>query len=253
MSSGALPPLFHNTSTDRGALPVVLAYIGASITVLVTTIRLFLTIAKKHPIRSDDYFFVTGALLALISSILLERAVDSGLGRHAHTLSRADLNDTVRLNYASTLLGIFSQSAAKISVAFLFERIAPRQDKRGVTILLAAIGVWVVLAVFGTAFSCSGHVSWDAKCTSGSWVAFPIVALDAVTDAMLAFWMVPRIWGLQAKLEHRLVPILLMASRALVVLAEIGLLGVLGRLKTRPAAQQADATWYGVDAATVTM
>ncbi|KAK3096359.1 hypothetical protein LTR53_019338, partial [Teratosphaeriaceae sp. CCFEE 6253] len=61
MPSNALPPLFQHTANDQSAPVVVLGYIGASITVLVTAIRLFITIAKKHPFRSDDYFFFAGA------------------------------------------------------------------------------------------------------------------------------------------------------------------------------------------------
>ena len=62
MPSNAYDPLFANTTLDKGAQPVVLGYIGASITVLVTLIRLFLTLAKKHEFRSDDYFFLAAAV-----------------------------------------------------------------------------------------------------------------------------------------------------------------------------------------------
>lgn len=48
MPSAALPPLFANTETDHGARPVVLGYIGAGITSLVTLIRLGLTVNRSH-------------------------------------------------------------------------------------------------------------------------------------------------------------------------------------------------------------
>jgi hypothetical protein len=62
MASNAYPPLFANTRTDQGAIPVVLAYVGASITVLVSLIRSSLTLKKKHELRGDDYAFLVGAV-----------------------------------------------------------------------------------------------------------------------------------------------------------------------------------------------
>jgi hypothetical protein len=62
MPSGAYPPLFSNTSRDQGASPVVLGYIGASITILVSAIRVGLTLKKQHELRGDDYSFLIGAV-----------------------------------------------------------------------------------------------------------------------------------------------------------------------------------------------
>lgn len=73
-------------------------------------------------------------LLAVATSILLERAVDEGLGRHAGALVHSQLEAYTKLAYATGVVGIASQVAAKLSVAFLFERLAPRRDKKGITI-----------------------------------------------------------------------------------------------------------------------
>ncbi|KAK4553244.1 hypothetical protein LTR86_009774 [Recurvomyces mirabilis] len=251
MPSNAHDPLFANTALDRGALPVVLGYIGAAITVLVTLIRVFLTLAKKHELRSDDYFFLSAAVLALVSSITLERSVDEGLGRHADTLNGSQLTDLVRFSFATNLVGIFAQAAAKISVAFLFERIAPRQDKRGIAILLGCICAWVIFAIFGTAFACSLHPSATAKCGAGAYVIFPIIVTDLITDAMLALWMVPRLWKLQADIQHRLIPIMLMSSRLLVCFVEIGLLVTLGQQSSTFDRGSPDYSWEQTTTAAV--
>ncbi|KAK5173709.1 uncharacterized protein LTR77_002390 [Saxophila tyrrhenica] len=270
MPSNAYPPLFANTKNDQGAPPVVLGYIGASITVLVSLIRVGLTLKKQHDLRRDDYLFIAGAvwsssplhkkrytnrtkLLAVVTSILLERAVDEGLGRHAATLMHSQLEAYTRLTYATGLLGIVSQAAAKVSVAFLYERLAPRQDKKGITILLSAIGFWVVFAFIGTAFSCGVQVDWDASCSAGSWVEFVVIALNFVTDLMLAVWMVPRIWKLQARTKDRVLPIMLMGSRVLVCALQIGQLGVLGHLRVNHPFHSNDDTWTEVTYWTITI
>ena len=189
----------------------------------------------------------------MVASITLERSVDEGLGRHADTLHSTQLTDLVRFGYATNLVGIFAQAAAKISVAFLFERIAPRQDKRGITILLGCICAWIIFAVFGTAFACSVHPSATQKCGAGAYVVFPVIATDLITDAMLALWMVPRIWKLQADFEHRFVPIMLMASRLMVCAAEIGLLVVVGRQSSDYTEASPDYSWDQTTIATVGM
>ncbi|KAK5127956.1 hypothetical protein LTR85_005073 [Meristemomyces frigidus] len=243
MPSNALPPLFGNTADDHGAPPVVMGYIGASITVLLCAIRLFLTIRKKSGFSADDYTFYTGALLAFVSSITLERAVDVGLGRHDNALSTEQLNTYTKLTYTTSLLGILSQSCAKLSVAFLYERLAPRQDKRGIAILLSCVGAWIVFAFIGTAFACNAKLSYTANCTTDGYLSFPIIVTDLVTDAMLAFWMVPRVYKLQASRQHRIIPILLMSMRILVCCLEAGQIGYLAKLRSRTSYNMSDKTW----------
>ena len=65
MPANALPPLFANTTTDQSAPPVVLGYIGASITILVAIIRVGLTIKKQHSFSADDFSFLAGAVRLL--------------------------------------------------------------------------------------------------------------------------------------------------------------------------------------------
>lgn len=259
MPSNALPPLFQNTARDHGAQPVVLGYIGASITILAAIIRLMLTIKKSHGFSIDDYFFLGAAvrtdllrsdhnandwqIIAVATSVTLERSVDEGLGRHSDALTLQQLDSYTKLTYSTGLLSVFAQACAKLSVAFLYERIAPRQDKKGITILLSCIGVWIVLALFGTAFACEGKVYWQAKCHSGGWVEFPIVICNLITDAMLSVWMVPKLYRLQAKARDRILPIMLMASRLLVCAVELALLVWLANSRSKVSYQNEDSTW----------
>lgn len=173
----------------------------------------------------------------------LERAADEGLGRHADTLSDSQLDAYVRFSYATALLGIFAQSAAKLSVAFLYDRLVPRQDKRGIRILMAVIGAWIVFAVFATAFQCGVTVSWARKCSTEGYLLFPIAATNLLTDALLGFWMLPRIWNLQASLKDRLLPCLLMGSRLLVCVLQLGMIIYEAAARTSGPLDGADRTW----------
>lgn len=192
-------------------------------------------------------------LLAVVASVLLERAVDEGLGRHADTLMPSQLDAYSKLIYATSLTGIAAQAAAKLSVAFLYERLAPRQDRRGIAILLSVVGVWIVVALFGTAFACGVQLDYGASCPAGGWVDVVVLILNFLTDLMLAVWMIPRLWKLQARLEDRVLPIMLMGSRVMVCIVQLGQLGVLGHLSATGQFDDRDETWKEVTFWTIAM
>ena len=188
-------------------------------------------------------------VLAVIVSVLCERAVDVGLGRHIATISSSDLESYYRLTYAAAILGIFAMVAAKASIAMLYERIAPRQDARGINLLSCCIGAWAVLALFGQAFQCGATVAFQPQhCTTGGAIQYPIIAFNIVTDAMLAFWMAPRIWSLQSERKNRVVPIVLFATRILVCIAALAQIAVFAHNLRR-----VDQTWAAVVPWTLTM
>lgn len=119
-------------------------------------------------------------VLAVGASITLEQSVDAGLGQHADTLSNGQLNTYVKLTYTTLLLGIIAQACSKFSVMFLYERLAPRQNKTGIRILLGAISAWTIFAVFATALACGGDISWGSECPAQSYIAFPVLATDLI-------------------------------------------------------------------------
>lgn len=158
-------------------------------------------------------------------------------------LATWQLNAYTELTYTTGLLGIIAQSAAKLSVAFLYERIAPRQDKRGIAILLSCIGLWILFAFFGTAFACNTTLKYSDHCSTEGYLRFPIIVTNFVTDAMLAFWMLPRIYHLQANWNHRIVPMVLMSTRFLVCCVQLGQIGYWADVRKSSEYDEADRTW----------
>ncbi|KAK4546656.1 hypothetical protein LTR36_001874 [Oleoguttula mirabilis] len=154
-------------------------------------------------------------------------------------------NGSIKLTYTTALLGIIAQSCAKLSVVFLYERLAPRQDKRGIAVLLSCVSAWVIFALIGTAFTCNTKLSYAAKCPTDGYLVFPIIGTNLVTDAMLAFWMVPRVYKLQASRQHRIVPIVLMSMRLLVCCLEAGQIGYLVKVRSHASFNGSDKTWNG--------
>jgi hypothetical protein len=176
-------------------------------------------------------------------SVLCERAVDVGLGRHLDKLDAGLVNsyhkvsiipssmppiftDTAQITFAASFLGLFAMLCAKLSIVLLYQRIAPQQASKGILFLYGCIGVWATYAIFARAFQCGGGVVFaPEQCVSGKLV-YPSIILNIITDGMLSFWMAPRIWSLQSSNRGRIVPIILFGLRVFVCFVAIAQLVV---------------------------
>jgi hypothetical protein len=115
---------------------------------------------------------------------------------------------------------------AKISIVLLYQRIAPQQASSGILFLYGCIAVWAVFAVFVQAFQCGGSVRFEPdRCLSGN-LKYPSIILNIITDALLSFWMAPRIWTLQSSTKARVVPIILFGLRIFVCFVSVAQLVV---------------------------
>jgi hypothetical protein len=104
--SGTLPPLQQLGPDNQGPIVVVVAYILVSLTILFTTIRVITFHTLKRGFGLDDAYLSFAAvrvipssvarisqlitsreqLIALVQTVLTQRAVDMGLGRHLNQL-----------------------------------------------------------------------------------------------------------------------------------------------------------------------
>jgi hypothetical protein len=110
---------------------------------------------------------------------------------------------------------------AKISIVLLYQRIAPQQASMGILFLYGCIAVWALFAISVQAFQCGGSVEFQPdQCLSGN-LQYPSIILNIVTDALLSFWMAPRIWSLQSSTKARVVPMILFGLRIFVCFVSI--------------------------------
>ena len=111
-------------------------------------------------------------------------------------------------------------SLAKLSVLQLQRRLCGIQPRsryikvmyRG---LLGTIIIWTVFSTFGLAFHCgtaSPHAYGSERCLNGSlWYA--VAAVNAITDAALAFSFSPIILRLSAKTRTKVKIMMLLGAR----------------------------------------
>ena len=101
-------------------------------------------------------------------------------------MTDGQLDTYSELTYTTSLLGIFAQCFAKFSMAFLYKRIAPQQNKLGIRILLGTVSVWIVFAVFAIAFACGGDASWGAECPTNDYVLPPVAATNFIRSVFIS-------------------------------------------------------------------
>jgi hypothetical protein len=111
-------------------------------------------------------------------------------------------------------------SLAKLSVLQLQRRpcgIEPRSRyiKIMYWALLGAIVIWTLFSVYGLAFHCGASSPHVYKLEEGSnrslW--YPIAAVNAITDAALAFSLSPIILALSAKTRTKVKVMVLLGAR----------------------------------------
>jgi hypothetical protein len=108
---------------------------------------------------------------------------------------------------------------AKLASAFLIHRVVPQTLISRVS-LYTMVVIWAVFTCFCVAFRCGKVAEWAAQpdhChNSGPLIAS--IALNMVTDLVLATWLFPALFALATDLETRLTAMALFGSRAVYVI-----------------------------------
>jgi hypothetical protein len=117
---------------------------------------------------------------------------------------------------AAQILEVTAMSAAKLSSAFLIERVAP-QSRKAKASLFALLGTWSVFAIFAMAFRCGVSETWASelrRCSNtGSLVA--VIVSNMVTDFVLAIWLFPTLVTISLDKDKRFTAMVLFGSRAM--------------------------------------
>lgn len=111
---------------------------------------------------------------------------------------------------------------AKLSSAFLIERVAP-QTRKAKTILFGMIVTWSVFSVLAVALEC-GLPRWtieSMQCGNGG-LLISVIVLNMITDLVLAGWIVPTLWSLSLDKEKCTTAMLLFGARAMYVSVQRG-------------------------------
>jgi hypothetical protein len=100
-------------------------------------------------------------ILAIVQVVVLQKAVDHGLGKHQDQLSEGDIQSWSKFTLAAHILLILVLSLSKFSTILLVWKLTPSKTLRRSCVVTAGIVVgWAVFAVFSIAFQCELPDVW---------------------------------------------------------------------------------------------
>jgi len=134
-------------------------------------------------------------------------------------LSQEGITSYFKAAYAASLIAIVAMFFAKLSVVALFRRLwAPSQHSRSIKILACVTTTWFLFSFLAQAFQCGLSHPWifnPRTCRAGGDLNYPIIIINALTDAVLALWIIQPFLNASINLRSRITVILLFATRLL--------------------------------------
>ncbi|KAB8230418.1 uncharacterized protein BDW43DRAFT_285906 [Aspergillus alliaceus] len=250
--SAPLRPLAEVTTDNHGAVVSVTAFVLLSITVIIVLIKSLSMIYLKRVVLSVDVPIWTSTIIALVQSILIQFAVDHGLGMHRDVLSSSIFDTYNQLIYVAELLTFSVLSLTKISTSNLIRLINANQsiDRSNKVTQIVILG-WTVLAHLGYAFQCQtphwryirsqcvGEVRARVRETKAKFecyakvcqgaIMYWIMTINMLIDVVLVVLPTIMLWNVQISFARRLKVMAAFASRTAVIVADAFQLSYLGQ------------------------
>ncbi|KAE8321601.1 hypothetical protein BDV39DRAFT_11011 [Aspergillus sergii] len=159
-------------------------------------------------------------ILAIIQVVLLQKAVDHGMGKHQDGLSDGDIQAWSKFAYAAHILLIGAMSLSKMSTILLIWKLTPSKSLRRSCALTAGIVVgWSIFAVLGIAFQCEMPGPWlysPERCAGEGAIFYPIAVFNILTEVILVVLPFLMMRNVQMA-QHKRVKILCSFSSRLII------------------------------------
>ncbi|KAE8138693.1 hypothetical protein BDV38DRAFT_281990 [Aspergillus pseudotamarii] len=194
---------------------------GASITLTSVSLLIVAIIFVAAKFGSAIYFkqrrtavntpIWVALILAIIQVVLLQKAVDHGLGKHRNGLGDGDIQAWSKFAYAAHILRIVVMSLSKMSTILLIWRLTPSKSLRRICAGTAGVVMgWSIFAVLGIAFQCEMPGPWlysPERCAGEGAIFYPIAVLNILTEVIIV--VLPFIMMLNVQMAwHKRVKIL---------------------------------------------
>ncbi|CEJ55386.1 hypothetical protein PMG11_01648 [Penicillium brasilianum] len=128
-------------------------------------------------------------VLSTVQVVVLQEAVDHGLGKHEDRLSKGDIQAWNKFAFTAHILHVMVLSLSKMSTLLLIWKLTPSKILRRSCIITAGIGIgWAIFAVLGIAFQCEMPDPWlysPQRCAGQGAIFYPIAVLNILTEIIL--------------------------------------------------------------------
>ncbi|KAF2503218.1 hypothetical protein BU16DRAFT_588866 [Lophium mytilinum] len=198
--------------------------VAVSYSLIITTLafaiaRFYTTFRRRQGFKLGDWLFLFANIIGLAQSIVLDRAVQNGLGHHIRELSPPQVD-------------AYFKGLSKASVVILIGKLDNNKKTRQQCYIIHGLTVfWILFSVFTVAFQCGFPSPWvfsKSKCTAGGNLYYIVIVLNIITDAIISTFFLPVVWKLQMSKRERTNVSTIFASRLSVCAASIGECVVLG-------------------------
>ncbi|KAG9189657.1 hypothetical protein G6011_06525 [Alternaria panax] len=219
MAGEVIPPPYVITADDKRGLIVVT---GAAVLAFVWScflIRVWLRLQSREW-RSDDWWLAAATLLDTVQSGIVFHLVNLGLGASQAGIPLSQLQQLGNEGFASQIIYILMLLASKLSVLFLYLRLAPGGSYRTVSWSLVALScAWALVSVILIATPCNPAQTYTNadNCTNRwpKWLS--IGTFDIFTEIFIFLAAVHLIYSLQMRLRAKLLVIFAFSARLPVI------------------------------------
>ncbi|WEW55540.1 hypothetical protein PRK78_000971 [Emydomyces testavorans] len=150
------------TDTDKSALVDIFVWIFLVIAILAVIAQTSTKLAIRRHLTTEDCIILASLASTIGQSITVGIQDQNGWGRTVSELSKTQLDNVLKADYAANLLFIVSICLTKISLLVLNHQFALlRQYKYTIYALGSIVIVWTVASILIVAFQCHLPRPWD--------------------------------------------------------------------------------------------
>ncbi|KAJ5834323.1 hypothetical protein N7447_000349 [Penicillium robsamsonii] len=177
------------SSDNRGTILTLISVPLLLVTIVFVIAKLSSVIYFKQRRTTANTPIWVAILLAIAQVVLLQKAVDHGLGKHQDQLSKGDIQAWSKFAFAAHILLIIILSLSKISTTMLVWKLTPNKTLRRSCIVTAGIVVaWSIFAVLSIAFQCELPHVWlysPERCVGEGVLFYPIGVINILTEIII--------------------------------------------------------------------
>ncbi|KAL4924004.1 uncharacterized protein BDV17DRAFT_284986 [Aspergillus undulatus] len=181
---------FHGLSSDNRGPIITLVSVSLLIVAVIFVLAKFgSAIYFKQRQTAVNTPIWVALIIAIIQVVLLQKAVDNGLGRHQDRLSESDVQAMNKFAYAAHILLVIVLSLSKMSTVLLIWKLTPSGSlRRYCTITTGIVVAWTIFAILGIGLQCDIHEPWiyaPGRCAGEGALFYPVAVLNVLTEVIL--------------------------------------------------------------------
>ncbi|KAL4989440.1 hypothetical protein BDW68DRAFT_156778 [Aspergillus falconensis] len=190
MATADSPSPFQKLSSDNhGPIITLVSVCLLIVAVIFVLAKLGSAIYFKHRRTAVNTPIWAALTISIVQVVLLQKAVDNGLGRHEAHLSESQIQRLSKFAFAAQLLLVIVLSLSKLSTTLLIWKLTPsRRLRQYCAIAAAVIAGWTIFALFSISFQCQLPEAWlyaPGQCAGQGALFYPIAVFNILTEISL--------------------------------------------------------------------